>query len=300
MTDRIFVPGLGQRGAVPAAGGQADPPGAADRSGPALPPGRIGAGPEGEDLEGADAEGDDLERDDAEGEDLERDDAEGEDLERDDAKGPDLERNHPEGDEVAGRRADAGQPRTGSRVAIAAVLLLAIGAVAMVMFSLSRPQPPEFTAAVHAVPEESGAGSFRFTVEAADPESWRFISLATGTLVDAADSWDLAFRRFHIISNGGAGFRGAGGVIDAGSVPIDSVALAAGAVVEETIVAGDSSNPAIARWYRYGLTSHLLTPLDRTYIVRAADGRRHYALRVLSYYCIGARPGCVTIRYRPL
>jgi hypothetical protein len=201
---------------------------------------------------------------------------------------------------VAQGRTRAGQPRPVSRVAIAAVLLLAIGAVAMIVFSLSRPQPPEFTATDRAVPGEFGVGSFRFTVEAADPGSWRFISLATGTLVAGGDSWDLAFRRFHIISNGGVGFRGAGGIIDGGSVPMDSVELAAGADVVKTVVAGDSSNPAIARWYRYGLTSHLLTPLDRTYIVRAADGRRHYALRVLSYYCTGARPGCVTIRYRPL
>ena len=59
---------------------------------------------------------------------------------------------------------------------------------------------------------------------------------------------------------------------------------------------GDSVNPALERWYDYGFTSHLLTPKPGVYAVRTAEGD-YAALRFLSYYCPGARAGCVTFEY---
>lgn len=110
--------------------------------------------------------------------------------------------------------------------------------------------------------------------------------------------WDLAFRRFHIIANAGPGFPGDGGVIDLGPVAFDSVTSVPAAGYVPTALAGrDSTNAAIERWYRYGFTSHLLTPLGHVYAVRAADGRHHVRLEILGYYCPGARPGCVTVRW---
>ena len=49
-------------------------------------------------------------------------------------------------------------------------------------------------------------------------------------------------------------------------------------------------------WYTYSFTSHVLRPKDQTLGIRTAKGQ-HVALRFLSYYCTGAQPGCVTIRY---
>jgi hypothetical protein len=63
-----------------------------------------------------------------------------------------------------------------------------------------------------------------------------------------------------------------------------------------TVAASDSTNPAIERWYDYGFLSHLLTPRPRVYAVRTADGR-YAKLKILSYYCPGASPGCMTFRY---
>jgi hypothetical protein len=60
--------------------------------------------------------------------------------------------------------------------------------------------------------------------------------------------------------------------------------------------ARDSSNAAIARWYSYGFTSHMLSPGGRVYGIRTADGR-YAKLELLGYYCPGPVAGCVTIRY---
>ncbi|HSR42903.1 MAG TPA: HmuY family protein, partial [Longimicrobiales bacterium] len=42
--------------------------------------------------------------------------------------------------------------------------------------------------------------------------------------------------------------------------------------------------------------SHILRPKDRVFAVRTADGR-YAKLRILGYYCPGARPGCLAFRY---
>ena len=112
----------------------------------------------------------------------------------------------------------------------------------------------------------------------------------------APGEWDLAFQRFYIVANGGAGFAGRGGLLDLGPVPFDSVKV----VPENGYVASeagrDTTNAATAEWYDYSFTSHLLTPRPRTYAVRTADGR-YAKLEVVGYYCPGARPGCLTFRY---
>jgi hypothetical protein len=192
------------------------------------------------------------------------------------------------------------EPPPVARWAIAAIALAVCGTVALVAFSLTRPEPQGFTPTAAAEPfPGTDDGSLRLTVDASSPDAWRFVSLSHGAPVAAQDDWDLAFRRFHIMSNGGPGFSGTAAVADLGPVAFEAAAIPPDSAFRATEAARDSTNPAIDRWYRYGFTSHLLTPLDRTYVVRAAAGR-HYALRVQSYYCPGARPGCLTIRYLAL
>jgi hypothetical protein len=55
-------------------------------------------------------------------------------------------------------------------------------------------------------------------------------------------------------------------------------------------------NPAIRRWYDYGAVSHLLKPNGHVYVVRTRQGR-FAKVEILSYYCTGLAPGCVTFRY---
>lgn len=185
------------------------------------------------------------------------------------------------------------------------VLALAIGtlslaALAMIVFSLSRPTVDGVPPTVRAPQEvgDSTVGPIRFTIDATDPDRWTFFDFSTGTTVDkpGPTDWDLAFRRFRIIANGGKGFAGEGAIADLGEVGFESVLVPPSSGWVLTEAQSDSTNAAIAKWYEYGFTSHLLTPKPRTYTVRTADGT-FAKIRILNYYCPGAVPGCVTMEY---
>lgn len=187
---------------------------------------------------------------------------------------------------------------TGPGTVIAAVLVVAT--VVLVALSLRRPAVGEYVP-TPAQPREIGpelVGPDTVTVDASDPDRWVFFDFSRGSVIEepAPTGWDLAFRRFHVIANGGGGFAGEGGILDLGPVAFDSVETVPVAGYRATEARSDSTNPAIARWYDYGWTSHLLTPKPGVYAVRTADGR-HAKLELLGYYCVEARPGCVTFRY---
>ncbi len=185
-------------------------------------------------------------------------------------------------------------------VAGAIVAALLVGAVLFVAGSLDRPRPPEFAPSVTA-PEEVGgrlAGPRRYTIDATHEREWRYFDFSRGSRIDDPDplSWDLAFRRNRIIVNGGGGFPGRAGVIDLGELPFDRVETAPPRGYKGTIAGRDSVQPALEEWYDYGFTSHVLEPRPRVYAIRTADGR-YAKLQVVSYYCPGARGGCMTFRY---
>lgn len=180
---------------------------------------------------------------------------------------------------------------------VGGILLLAVGLVA---HSLNRPTPATF-APSPVEPEPAGealVGPRVHTVDASNPDRWRFFSFARGSVVEdpGPGDWDLAFRRFRIIANGGDRFAGRGGALDLGAVPLDSVRVLPATGYVGTEVRPDSVNPALERWYDYSFFSHLLSPRSRSYAIRTADGR-YAAMEILGYYCPGARPGCMTIRY---
>jgi hypothetical protein len=187
---------------------------------------------------------------------------------------------------------------TPARAAIAAAGLAA--AIGLITVSLRRPPPASFepTPAGERPVGQALAGPIVYTIDASDPSAWRHFSFARTSIVDAPGplDWDLAFRRFGIIANGGPGFAGRAGILDLGPVDFASVTVVPEAGYQPTRAGRDSANPAIARWYRYGWTTHLLEPKPHVYAVRTADGR-YAKLEILGYYCPGARAGCVTIRY---
>jgi hypothetical protein len=177
---------------------------------------------------------------------------------------------------------------------LAGVVLVAISLVAL---SLRREPPPGYPVS-QLEPVEVGErlhGPALVTLDASG--GWAFFSFATTSTIQSPGplDWDIAFRRFHVMVNGGTGFSGQGAVADLGATDLDGVA-----VVPDTgwvdRAARDSTNQAIARWYNYSFTSHLLTPRRRAYAIRTADGR-YALLRFLSYYCDDGRPGCITFEY---
>ena len=182
----------------------------------------------------------------------------------------------------------------------ALVDIIVVLAIALVTMSFGRPgieayvpTPPN--------PAEAGetlVGPIDYTVDATSTGEWQFFDFSRGSVVDdpGALDWDLAFRRFHIIANGGPGFSGDGGVIRLEETDFDAVFELPGAAYVETAARRDSVNAAIERWYAYGWTSHLLTPHPAVYAVRTADGR-YAKVQLMGYYCPGAQPGCLTFRY---
>jgi hypothetical protein len=180
---------------------------------------------------------------------------------------------------------------------VMAVLLVALS---LVLVTLSRPEPQTYAPSPVRASEvgEVLVGPVVYTIDASDTERWRFFDFSRGSRVEPEGSleWDLAFRRHEIIVNGGSGFEGAGGARIVSEESFGEVAELPGTGYEETEAGRDSMNPALEKWYDYGFTTHLLQPRPVVYGIRTADGR-YAKVELVSYYCPGARSGCVTFRY---
>ena len=168
------------------------------------------------------------------------------------------------------------------------ITTLVTAAVVYVASALTGEEPLSFAPSAAQHVTDSTGGYYRATIDAGAENRWRFFSLRTGQLIEKphALDWDLAFRRFHIATNGGPGFagRGAAGIESGESPP----------ALQQT--SADSTKSGFGKWYNYGFSSHLLSPKALTYRVLAADGTA-YTLRIISYYCPRATPGCITIAY---
>lgn len=183
--------------------------------------------------------------------------------------------------------------------AAGAAVVVLVGAM-LVALSLRRPDVPMY-APTPPAPRDAGrtlVGPVVHTIDATSPDTWRYFSFRLGAVVSdpSPRDWDLAFRRFQIIANGGPRFAGQGGLIDLGDVPFESVAAVPTSGYQVNEGGQDPTNPAIAHWYSYGFVSHVLKPLPHVWAVRTADGR-YAKIAILSYYCPGAQPGCLTFRY---
>lgn len=190
--------------------------------------------------------------------------------------------------------------RPENRVPAALVGIIVVLAIALVTMSFGRPVVEAHVPTAPA-PSEAGetlVGPVDYTVDATSTAEWQFFDFSRGSVVTAPGprDWDLAFRRFHIIANGGPSFSGEGGIIRLEESDFDAVSALPDAAYVENWVRRDTANAAIERWYSYSWTSHLLTPDPAVYAVRTADGR-YAKVQLLGYYCPGAQPGCLTFRY---
>jgi outer membrane protein assembly factor BamB len=173
-----------------------------------------------------------------------------------------------------------------------AVFVLGLGY--MVAASLARRDAPVFapSSSVRVRPASWTRSGDTLTLDATDGERWRFASLAIGRPLTGADTtrWQLAARRYRITV--------AGALADLGPVPFASARVGPSTRFISSRP-GELANEAIGHWYRYGLTTHLLTPNGHVYALRARDGTM-WKLQVVGYYCPGLRPGCLTLHYAPM
>ncbi len=161
----------------------------------------------------------------------------------------------------------------------------------LVIGSLTTPEFPPYTPTVPhpAVVGDSLVGPATYTLDASSTDHWRRFDFRRNAVVDSG-GWDIAFRRFHLITAPG------GGVVDLGSILFDSVQeLPAGGYLPNTN-ASDTTNPGVGKWYGYSMLSHLLTSKHHIYGLRTAGGR-YATLELLAYYCKEVGTACLTFRY---
>jgi hypothetical protein len=181
-----------------------------------------------------------------------------------------------------------------------AVVVVVVVAVVLVALTLRQPPVPTYPP-TPPTPSDAGralVGPRLYTVDATSGERWRHFSFRVGAVVEetGGSGWDLAFRRYQIIANGGPGFLGRAGIVDLGAVRFDDVHTVPASGYRENEGSPDPRNPAIVGWYSYGFFSHVLSPKPHVWAVRTADGR-YAKMEILAYYCPGSTPGCLTFRY---
>ena len=133
--------------------------------------------------------------------------------------------------------------------------------VAFLVFgTLQQPELPTFPPSTVAPADVGNAlvGPLTYTVDAREETGWRYFDFSVGAEVfePGPTEWDLAFRRFNIIANGGAGFFGSAGIRDLGPVSFDSLVAVPLDGYTVTTAGRDSVNAAIGRWYSYSWSSH--------------------------------------------
>jgi HmuY protein len=169
--------------------------------------------------------------------------------------------------------------------------VFALLVVALLIGSFTQPEFPPYTP-TEPHPAAVGAalvGPATYTLDAHDTERWRRFDFARNAAVDSGP-WDLAFRRFHVITAPG------GGIVDLGPVAFDAVRELPATGYLANATAPDTTNPGVGKWYSYSMLSHLLTSKHHVYGVRTAAGR-YAKLELVAYYCKAAGTACVTFRY---
>ncbi|HXL11975.1 MAG TPA: HmuY family protein [Gemmatimonadales bacterium] len=177
------------------------------------------------------------------------------------------------------------------------ILVLVIGAAFLLLVaslligSLTTPEYPAFalSTARPATVGDSLVGPGTYTLDASATDRWRRFDFGRNAVADSG-VWDLAFRRFRLITAPG------GGIVDLGPVPFDSVVELPAAGYADNTAGPDTTNPAVGKWYAYSMLSHLLTSKHHVYGVRTPRGK-YAKLELLAYYCQDAGTACITFRY---
>jgi hypothetical protein len=138
-------------------------------------------------------------------------------------------------------------------------------------------------------------GGFTTRVDASASDIWVYFSFESSAQVvpldpQTSNDWDLAFQRFHIITNGGASGNGGASVAVLADQTFAGVVAppAEGYVVDQPD--GDDSDTLVDSafeegdgWYAYDETTNRLSPRPSVYVIRTGRGA-HYKLSILDYY----------------
>lgn len=164
------------------------------------------------------------------------------------------------------------------------------------------------------IPSRSGKFSHRVAadgsvittvVDASDHEVWRRLDLDSG--YSREEGWDLSFRRFFVLSNGGVSGDGGVQVLRLRDAEFGDVTAAPGPEAEWLVdlpdgEADDDSeadspfNDGVNDWYDYELSTHKLTSRKFVYVIRSTEAR-FYKLIFDDYYSDVGTSGVLTFRW---
>ncbi len=146
-----------------------------------------------------------------------------------------------------------------------------------------------------------GDGSIISTVvDAKSADDWQKLDLDSG-YADTGD-WDLSFRRFGVLSNGGVSGSGGVRLLALPGENFEAVTQAPGAEagwgVDLKDGEDDDTSPdnVFSDWYDYDVTTHALTPKDTLFLVRSTAGL-FYKLRIEDYYDEAGTSAVVSFRW---
>jgi len=143
-------------------------------------------------------------------------------------------------------------------------------------------------------PDPDPEVSLGVEVDARDGAAWTYLQVdGDGALATGDESrWDIAFQRSNIRLNGGGSGPGlAAARIAPEGQPYETIESAptTGYIVDAEVPAPGPpgaatimANPTLAGWYDYDPASHQLSPGDRSYLIRTADGR-YARMRITAY-----------------
>lgn len=124
-----------------------------------------------------------------------------------------------------------------------------------------------------------------FELDASDGEAWVHVALANGGVVETASAsaeltWDIAFSRTRVRTNGGTSGAGDAAAVEA-SAPFAEITIAPneGWIEDEALpLPGPpgsgtySGNAVLNGWYDYDPMTHVLSVRDAAFVVRTAHG----------------------------
>lgn len=148
-------------------------------------------------------------------------------------------------------------------------------------------------------------GSWETLVDASSTTAWSYLDFETGLAVTPSDptnerTWDVAFQRFKIISNGGVSGMGGALVARVTDTPFANITQAPeGGYLADApdgdIDRDDTADSAFTNgendWYNYDVATHQVSPReDITYIVRTPE-MHFFKVQIRAYYDAAGSPG---------
>ncbi len=144
-------------------------------------------------------------------------------------------------------------------------------------------------------------------INATSQTDWVYLDLESSTMVEPAtpeDSteWDLGFRRYKVMINGGVSGTG-----EMEAVPMPAVDYntqleepTSGWVTDIADADGDGDNEyALDSWFLYDSSTHEVTPAETIFVIRTVE-KGLYKFEFLAYYDAAGTPAYIHVHWGPL